>query len=449
MIARTMLAAVLAALAALAPTSALAAPIQWAGGRLEGLLCPAPCALGGGQAAASGIRLLGEPSVENQFPDALVFRVQAESDAEIREVRLRYTFLPENRSSSARAEFDPGTRVQAAYTLRSGTRQVYIPPGKVIRYSWELRDAAGNELRTEERQASFDDLRFQWQQVTDGIVTVHYYRGERRDAEVMAQVANETIAKASALMGTTLRFPVRIWAYANQRDFQIALAHESVTHDPNVLGQAHEPDTFIMVVDRLSSPTALDTARHELTHLVTANALQGGPFKDLYPAWLNEGTAVYMQVQPNDVGYIDALEKAIHEDRLIPLRLLTSGARARDIGLFYGQSYALVKYLIETHGPQKFAQMIAEFKQNGDLDATFLKVYGVDRDGLYRAWRVSVGLPPEPGQQAGRQGGAQTTGESTTVLLVAGATALMVVLTLAAAAGGLWLARRARAESEE
>lgn len=449
MIARTVLAAVLAALAALPPALALAAPHHRAAGRFGGLPCSAPCLAGGGQAAAAGIRLLGEPSVENQFPDALVFRVQAESDAEIREVRLRYTFLPENRSSSARAEFDPGTRVQATYTLRSGTRQVYIPPGKAIRYSWELRDVAGNELRTEERQTAFDDPRFQWQQVTEGIVTVHYYRGERRDAEVMAQVANETIAKASALMGTTLRFPVRIWAYASQRDFQIALAHESVTHDPNVLGQAHEPDTFIMVVDRLSSPTALDTARHELTHLVTANALQGGPFKDLYPAWLNEGTAVYMQVQPNDVGYIDALEKAIHEDRLIPLRSLTSGARGRDVGLFYGQSYALVKYLIETHGPQKFAQMIAEFKQNGDLDATFLKVYGVDRDGLYRAWRVSVGLPPEPHQQAGQQGGTQTNGANTTVLLVVGGTVLMVALTLAAAAGGLWLARRARAESEE
>jgi len=406
---------------------------------------------GGGQAGgATGIRLLGEPSVENQFPDALIFRVQAESDAEIREVRLRYTFLPENRSSSAQAEFEPGTRVQATYTLRSGTRQVYIPPGKALRYSWELRDAAGHELRTEERQTAFDDSRFPWQQVNDGIVTVYYYRGERRDAEVMAQVANETIAKASALMGTTLRFPVRIWAYASQRDFQIALAHESVTHDPNVLGQAHEPDTFIMVVDRLSSPTALDTARHELTHLVTANALQGGPFKDLYPSWLNEGTSVYMQAHPNDVGYIDALEQAIREDNLIPLRALTSGTRARDIGLFYGESYALVKYLIEIYGPQKFAQMIAEFKQNGDLDATFRKVYGVDRDGLYRAWRVSVGLPAEPA----RQGGSTRTGnaggmDTTTVVLVAVATILLLVLALAAAVGGLWLARRAGAGGEE
>ncbi len=401
---------------------------------------------------ASGIRLLGEPSVENQFPDALVFRLQAESDAEIREVRLRYTFLPENRSASAQAEFEPGTRVQATYTLRSGTRQVYIPPGKAIRYSWELRDAAGNELRTEERQTAFDDIRFQWQQVSDGIVTVSYYRGERRDAEVMAQVANETIAKASALMGTTLRFPVRIWAYASQRDFQLALAHESVTHDPNVLGQAHEPDTFIMVVDRLSSPTALDTARHELTHLVTANALQGGPFKDLYPSWLNEGTSVYMQVSPNDVGYIDALEQAIHEDQLIPLRSLTTGTRARDIGLFYGESYALVKYLIETYGPQKFAQMIAEFKQNGDLDATFTKVYGLDRDGLYRAWRVSVGLPPEPGRPGGAggtRGGTAAGTDTTTVVLIAGVTVLMVVLALAAAAGGLLLARRAGTEREE
>lgn len=402
--------------------------------------------------ATAGPRLIGEPAVENQFPDALLFSLEVESDAPIRDIRLRYTFVPDNRPASAQADFEPGVRVKATFALRSGTSRLYIPPGKTVRYFWEVRDNAGGELRTEERETAFDDKRFKWQQVTDGNVNLFYYRGSPRDAEIMVHVANETIVNASKLMGTAFDFPIKMWVYANQRDFQIALAHSSVTSDPGVLGQAHSPDTFIMVADRMGSPTALDTVRHELAHLVTNQALQGGPFKDLYPAWLNEGTSVYMQSSPNDVGYVDSLDEAVRNDSVVPIRFLTAGSRARDVGLFYGQSYALVKFLIDRFGADNFARMIAEFKVNGNEDQTFRKVYGMDRDGIYREWRTSVGLPAEQGSgpsagrpQAGGPGGATGGGGGSAVALAVGGTVILTLLTAAAVLGGLLLARRAQA----
>jgi hypothetical protein len=398
--------------------------------------------------AQSAIRLVGEPAEENQFPDGLIFSIEAESSARITDVRLRYTFLPENRSSTATATFEPDTRVRATYHLRSGTAGRYIPPGKKLRYTWEIRDEAGNEFTVPARETSFADLRFPWQSVTDGNVTVNYYVGNQRDAEVMALVAKETIEKASALMGTTLNFPVQIWAYANQRDFQIAVAHESVTSNPGILGQAHEPDIFIMVVDRLSSPSALDTARHELTHLVTARAVSEGPYQALYPSWLNEGTSVYLQVSPNDVGYVDALEKAIKEDKVIPLKSLTAGTRSRNVGLFYGQGYSVVKYLVDTYGADKFALMIDAFNRTGVLDDAFTEAFGTDVNGIYRKWRQSVGLPAEaaPADQPAdtqAQAAPDSSSDNTVLLAVAGTVLLFMLLAVAIAAGVL-LARRAR-----
>jgi hypothetical protein len=252
------------------------------------------------------------------------------------------------------------------------------------------------------KETSFADTRFPWRSVTDGLVTVNYYDDRQRDAEIMALVARETIDKAAALMGASFDFPIRIWVYANRRDFQIAVAHESVSSDPGVLGQAHEPDTFILVVDRLSSPSALDTARHELTHLVTARALSRGANRSAYPSWLNEGTSVYFQVSPNDVGYVEALEKAIKEDKVIPLKLLTSGTRNRNVGLFYGEGYSVVKFLVDSYGAEKFAQMIAAFNRTGQIDEAFKETYGADQTGIYERWRESVGLsaagpaPSEP-----------------------------------------------------
>jgi hypothetical protein len=398
--------------------------------------------------AAESIRVVGEPGEENRFPEGMVFTLEAESAAEITEVRFRYTFLPENRSSSAQAEFERGTRVRASYTLRSGSSSRYIPPGKSLRYTWEIRDAAGNELSVPAKETSFADRRFEWKSASDGNITVNYYVGGQRDAEVMALVARETIDKAAQLLGTSFDFPIKIWAYANRRDFQIALAHESVSSDPGVLGQAHEPDTFIMVVDRLSSPSALDTARHELTHLVTARAVSQGPYQELYPSWLNEGTSVYMQVSPNDVGYVDAVEKAIKEDTVVPLKSLTAGTRSRNVGLFYGQGYAIVKFLVDTHGADTFAQMIAAFNRTGQIDEAFKAVYGTDQTGIYAAWRESVGLKAEQSQPDNQTADAPAQAEPASstneVLLAVVGTTLLLALLAVAVVAGLLLARRAR-----
>ena len=414
---------------------------------LVALALLAPALLLARPAAAESIRVVGEPAEENRFPEGIVFTVEAESAAEITEVRFRYTFLPENRSSSAGAEFERGTRVRASYTLRSGSSSRYIPPGKSLRYSWEIRDAAGNELTIPAKETSFADPRFQWQTVRDGTITVNYYVGGQRDAEVMALVARETVEKAARLLGTTVDFPIKIWAYASRRDFQIALAHESVSSDPGVLGQAHEPDTFIMVVDRLSSPSALDTARHELTHLVTARALSRGPYQELYPSWLNEGTSVYLQVSPNDVGYVDALEKAIKEDTVVPLKSLTAGTRNRNVGLFYGEGYAIVKFLVDTYGPEKFAQMIAAFNRTGQIDEAFRDAFGADQTGIYERWRESVGLKAEqsrPDTQTGDAPAQAASSSSNEVLLAAVGTILLLGLLAVAIVAGLLLARRAR-----
>lgn len=399
--------------------------------------------------AQSPLRLLGEPTEENSFPDGITFTLAAESAVEIKEVRFRYTYLPENRSSSAQAEFEPGTRISATYKLRSGTARSYIPPGKRLRYAWEVRDTAGNEVIVPAKETAFIDRRFPWQTAQDGAVTVNYYQGSRRDAEVMALVANESVQKAATLMGAAFDFPIQIWAYASRRDFQAAIASESVTSDPGVLGQAHEPDIFIMVVDRLSSPSALDTARHELTHLVTARATSKGPYSDLYPSWLNEGTSVYMQVSPNDVGYLDALQKAIREDTVIPLKSLTAGTRNRNIGLFYGEGYSVVKYLVDTYSAEKFAAMITAFNRTGQLDAAFIEIYGADQTGVYRKWRESVGLKAEAAAATAAPDAAPATAaapdsENSTTWLVAAGSALLVLLLGGAVAAGVLLARRAR-----
>jgi Peptidase MA superfamily len=419
--------------------------------------------------ADTPISITTQPAVKNNFPDELVFTVSAKDSAQITDVVLHYSLLPEGDNVNARADFSKGTDVQATYHMRSNGNPLYLPPGKEIRYSWQFTDANGAQLTTDPATVTYTDTRFDWQKVNSGNLTLYFYRGSTSDANSLLNVGAMSISKASQLEQTQLNFPVKLFAYATQSDFLKAAQKESKATDPGLLGQALTPDTVIFIAPSLRSSETQDTVRHELTHLVTGAAVQGG-FQNLMPLWLNEGTSVYAQADPGD--YASALQAAIRQNSVVPIQVLES-SRGVDVGLFYGESYALVKFLIDTGGPSKFSQLLAAIKGGKSIDQALQASYGFDRTGLYNAWRDSVHLSgpgasaagaaasaptaapssesgqpdtnatPEPGPSRGSQG-SEVTDSGTTVLLLTVGGALLLMLVAAVVAFALVLARRSR-----
>lgn len=422
-------------------------------------------------AAADGpITITTQPAVKNSFPQELVFTVSAKDSAQITDVVLKYTLLPEGGDVLARAEFNKGTDVQATYHMRSNGNPLYLPPGKEIRYSWQFTDANGGQTSTDPATVTYTDTRFDWQKVNSGNLTLYFYRGNQSDATSLLNVGSTAIAKASELEQTKLDFPVKLFAYSTSQDFLLAAQKESKSTDPGLLGQALTPDTVIFVAQSLRSAETQDTVRHELTHLVTGAAVKGG-FQNLMPLWLNEGMSVYAQADPAD--YAAALQLAIRQNSVVPIQVLES-SRGVDVGLFYGESYALVKYLIESGGSAKFAQLLAAIKSGKSIDQALQASYGFDRTGLYNAWRDSVHLAgpgasgpsgsaasaptaasnpsssqadtnatPDAGPSRGSQG-TEVSDSGTTILLLTVGGALLLMLIAAVVAFGLVLSRRQR-----
>jgi hypothetical protein len=420
-----------------------------------------------GTAADGPISVTTPPAVRESFPNELAFTVSAKDVAQITDVVLRYSLLPDGSTVLARAEFTKGTDVQATYHLRSNGNPLYLPPGKDVQYTWQLTDANGAQFTTEPATTTYTDTRFQWQKVTSGNLSLYFYRGSAADASNLLSVGATAIAKASELEKTQLNFPVKLFAYVSSDDFLPAAQKESKSTDPGLLGQAQAPDTVIFVAESLRSAETLDTARHELTHLVTGAAVKGG-FENLLPLWLNEGVSVHAQANPGD--YATALQAAIRNDSVVPIQVLES-SRGVDVGLFYGESYGLVKYLIDTGGQDKFAQLLAAIKSGQSNDQALQTVYGFDRTGLYNAWRDSVhlsgsGAPSAPsanatppaasasqpesiptvdaGPSPSRGGRGSDVGDSgTAILLLTLGGALILMLIAAVVAFALILARRA------
>jgi hypothetical protein len=328
--------------------------------------------------------------VVNSFPEEVVFRLSAFSEATIEEVTLHYQILPDGVMAYGRPDLTPAERIQVDFHLKANDPpRSYLAPGTQIDYFWEVEDGAGNKLTTEPATFVYEDIRFAWQSVREGNLTVYWYAGSSSSAESSLEVGHETLDEMSALLGATVDYPVKVWIYDSYQDMLPALVRRSEAHAQQVIvaGERVASDTVL-----LQGEGADDTLRHELTHVVTHVAGEG-PYGSL-PTWLDEGTAMYGQSEPGE-GFISALDNAVERDSLLSVRSMTSPTGdPSKVTLFYGQAWSLVDFLIETYGPAKFAELYATFKEGSTVDKALLKVYGFDQSGLEDDWRASLGLPP-------------------------------------------------------
>ena len=286
---------------------------------------------------------------------------------------------------TGRATFAPGAETDVTFTLETRSSVRYIPTGSHFVYQWELVDADGDTFLSEEQEFLFLDGRFSWETRTEGNITVYWYGGNEGLAVGVLGAAADAIADAEALLQAKVPYPIRIMVWASESEGELALRPRGGAFDEQVItgGQRVAPDLLFVL------EASVDVVRHEATHIVTAVA-GDGPFSRV-PAWLDEGTAVYMQ---NELaGYGTALDLAIQLDRTLLLRSLQSPSNIpTEVNIFYGQSFSTVDFLIEEFGAQAFADVYRVVREGARIDDALEQVYGFDQDGLYNAWREFHGL---------------------------------------------------------
>ncbi len=162
------------------------------------------------------------------------------------------------------------------------------------------------------------------------------------------------------------------------------------------------------------------------------------PGSTTVPAWLNEGLAVWSE-RNTRIAYQMALDSWLREREAPSLRTLISFPRDhRSNFTAYLQGWSVVRYLMDTHGREKFQALFRALPEGEE--AALQQVYGLSVDGLDAAWRESVGLQPRSYELArptplpiAGEGVATTAGESPrkastidmgAVLLVLGAFAI-------------------------
>ena len=173
------------------------------------------------QDAASSIKVT-ESSVTSEFPEGYRIKVATEAENDIKQIAVRmrigqrtrevYEYMATRAAKRGEAggrtlELTPGKSVRGELFRRTNSTATYIPPGTIITYNFEVEDVAGNIFRTEPEQFVYVDVRYEWKEVTDGLVTVAYHGPVEKRARDVLETAKRTIDLISPIFGAGARGP--------------------------------------------------------------------------------------------------------------------------------------------------------------------------------------------------------------------------------------------------
>ncbi len=339
-------------------------------------------------------------SADVDFPMSIVFNISAESDVPITDIRLCYV-VPRLEHARIYSEayiwFTPSTTVTAQWVWDM-RKTGGLPPGSSVDYWWQVTDSSGKEIRTETSGIEINDNRYDWQHITDGDVTLYWYKGDNDFAQELVDAAQVALSRLAENTGTRLEKPAKFYIYANSEDLQGSMIYPQEWTGGvaftryGIIAIGIEPNLFDVEWGKR-------VIAHELTHLVV-HQVTFNPYSNL-PTWLDEGLAMTSEGELRSV-FVNALTKAQNDNTLISVRSLASpfSAYTDESLLAYAESYKLVEYLIENYGREKMFELLNTFRNGNGYDGALEKVYGFDMDGLNEIWRASLETAAAPGSSA-------------------------------------------------
>ena len=337
-----------------------------------------------------------ETATGNGFPTTLTFSLTAEAQGEIVDVSLRYSITGRGtRAIGKPDELVAGPAVTTEVTIPTSGTGGYIPVGSEFVYFWELTLADGSTVVSDSDTFFYLPPGEDWQRAESEFIHVYYYGDRASLAQEYLAAAAGTYERIGELLQTELEIvPVNVVLFPTEEELEAAQPQRSETYDDATgLCGTQVTENIVLVREALcGTRDRSDTLRHEFTHILTKAA--GESALGRIPTWLDEGTAVYSQSEPGS-GYTDSFDAAVRLDQLIPFgEMVTGNDDPRTVGVFYGQSYEMVVFLLDLGGEDRFAELYATIKEGNRFDVALELVYGFDFAGFEDAFRQQYGLAP-------------------------------------------------------
>jgi hypothetical protein len=261
-------------------------------------------------------------------------------------------------------------------------------PNSRIEFQFRVRAADGTTTFGPVGQVTVEDERFAWQTLEQDLVRVHWYEGDEAFAQEAAQVSNDAIDRAAALLGATLPVPVDLFIYATQD----ALLEAVSPNRESIAGEAHSTiaTMFVWIPPDQDPERSRVVVAHELTHLVF-NVNTENPFNGP-PRWLNEGIAVYLS-EGYTSEWSSIVAFAALDGSLIPLQGIGGffPSPVDQFELAYAEAVSAVDYFVDTYSEETLWDLVRSYRDGLSDDDAFTAATGGDLAAFNAGWMASLG----------------------------------------------------------
>jgi hypothetical protein len=325
-----------------------------------------------------------DQTVELDFPLTATFRVTATVSEPVDWAELRYSTSGHEFSNAALIEFEKTSSVEADHSVNAQID--YIEPGVDITYFWILGNSDGPVAQTQAATVTWIDDAFDWHRLQSTDVSLYVYEIDEDFNEYILQVAQESVEEFKLEYDIAAIDPVRIWVYANGKDFSTTLRQNSESW----IGGFSLPQAGVIAVPiETGDDYSVDRViTHEVSHHVLYQATRN-PFS-YPPTWFDEGLAVVGQRVGNESDLQVALS-ALEEGNLPTLMTLSSNFPTDPVAAnrSYATSHMAIEFILERWGEQAIGDTIRAFRLGVTADQALASAIGVETaelDTLFRDW---------------------------------------------------------------
>jgi hypothetical protein len=268
-----------------------------------------------------------------------------------------------------------------------------------VSYWWQIDDDDENRRTTEPKQFTYTDNRFEWQQLSAGVFTVHWIeeQGDTIFGQAALDISQASLAKINAELQAPDPETIDIYIYDSQSNLATAM---TLTGRNWAAGQAR-PELGVVVLAIPSEDGYTSAMRrfipHEITHLLIYELVTSDSYRYV-PEWLDEGLATANEQLPTPEHAL-VLEEARIQDRLKSLEdlCIPFPPDSQDAFLSYAQSGSVVGYIRAQYGAPGIRDLLAAYSWGASCTGGVQSALDMSLDDLETAWRTSL-EPPAPWQ---------------------------------------------------
>ncbi len=273
------------------------------------------------------------------------------------------------------ATYDPGQQPITVFTE--------------VTYWFGASYATGENILSQEFTFRYEDNRFVWQHLEEGLFRVNWYEGDLAFGQMLLDIAAQGQQRAKGYLPVSLKEPAELFVYASGAEMQSTLRLGNL----HLIGGHADPELGVMVVSLQEGPDQRTIAErkipHELMHILLYQHL--GARYDNLPAWVGEGLPSLAELQPSP-DYYAALQDAHDREALLPMTSLCHGfpMDAASFYLSYAQSESFTRYIYQTYGAKGLADLVNSYADGLSCEEGPRSTLGISLAELDNAWRVNT-----------------------------------------------------------